>query len=295
MMVALLLYAYGRGVYSSRRIVRACEERLDFEAATALNQPDFRTISEFRRRHLDALAGPCVQVLTLCRRIGRSGSVSPRRRKTRPERCGQDHADQRDHGRPSAGCGEILFRGKSIRRLPPHRRNRLGISRSFQILSLFGEMTVDENIRNTVLRYRGLHISPRRLLRRLDTVFAEVAAVAEMVGLGRALQERADNLPYGMQRRLDIALVLAQQPELIILDEPAAGLSAAETRDLIAVLQATIGKRTLILVEHDMDVIYALSDRITVLDYGQVLTEGTPAEINANPDVRRVYLGEAAA
>jgi branched-chain amino acid transport system ATP-binding protein len=192
-------------------------------------------------------------------------------------------------------AGDILFRGKSIRRLLPHRRNRLGISRSFQILSLFGEMTVGENIRNAVLRYRGLHVSPRRLLRRLDSTFAEVAAVAEMVGLGRALQERADNLPYGMQRRLDIALVLAQRPELIILDEPAAGLSAAETRDLIAVLQATIGKRTLILVEHDMDVVYALSDRITVLDYGQVLTEGTPAEINTDPNVRRVYLGEEAA
>jgi branched-chain amino acid transport system ATP-binding protein len=192
-------------------------------------------------------------------------------------------------------AGDILFRGKSIRRLPPHRRNRLGISRSFQILSLFGEMTVGENIRNAVLRYRGLQASPWRLLGRLHTVFAEAVEIAEMVGLGRALQERADNLPYGMQRRLDIALVLAQRPELIILDEPAAGLSAAETRDLIGVLQATIGKRTLILVEHDMDVVYALSDRITVLDYGQVLTEGTPAEINADPNVRRVYLGEEAA
>jgi branched-chain amino acid transport system ATP-binding protein len=119
--------------------------------------------------------------------------------------------------------------------------------------------------------------------------------VAALVGLGSALAERVDTLPYGMQRRLDIALVLAQQPELIVLDEPAAGLSAAETRDLIGVLTATIGTRALLLVEHDMDVVYALSDRITVLDYGRVLTEGTPEEINSDPQVRRVYLGEEAA
>jgi branched-chain amino acid transport system ATP-binding protein len=193
-----------------------------------------------------------------------------------------------------ADAGSIAFAGRNITALPPHRRNRLGIARSFQILSLFGETTVGETIRNAVLRYRGLHMQFWRRLSRLEDVYAEAAHVAALVGLASALDERTDTLPYGMQRRLDIALVLAQQPELIILDEPAAGLSAAETRDLVAVLQATIGKRTLILVEHDMDVVYALSDRITVLDYGRVLTEGTPAEVSANPDVRRVYLGEAA-
>jgi branched-chain amino acid transport system ATP-binding protein len=197
-------------------------------------------------------------------------------------------------GGHSADAGTITFAGRDITALPPHRRNRLGIARSFQILSLFGEMTVGENIRNALLRYRGRHVQFWRRLSRLEDVYAEAAHVAALVGLAGALDERTDTLPYGMQRRLDIALVLAQQPELMILDEPAAGLSAAETRDLVAVLQATIGKRTLILVEHDMDVVYALSDRITVLDYGRVLTAGTPAEVSADPDVRRVYLGEAA-
>jgi len=192
-------------------------------------------------------------------------------------------------------AGTIFFRGRSITKLPPHQRNRLGIARSLQILSLFGGMTVGENIRNAVLRYRGLHISPWRRLSGMDEVAAEVAQVAGLVGLAGAMAERVDTLPYGMQRRLDIALVLAQQPELIILDEPAAGLSAAETRDLITLLTETIGDRALLLVEHDMDVVYALSDRITVLDYGHVLTEGTPEEIGADPEVRRVYLGEEAA
>ena len=192
-------------------------------------------------------------------------------------------------------AGQIFFQGRVINGLSVHQRNRMGIARSFQILSLFGDMTVGENIRNAILRHRGLHILPWRRLSRFDDVAAETAEMAALVGLGGALTERVDTLPYGMQRRLDIALVLAQQPELIVLDEPAAGLSAAETRDLIALLTATIGTRALLLVEHDMDVVYALSDRITVLDYGQVLTEGTPAEISADPQVRRVYLGEEAA
>jgi branched-chain amino acid transport system ATP-binding protein len=192
-------------------------------------------------------------------------------------------------------AGQIFYQGRVINGLSVHRRNRIGIARSFQILSLFGDMTVGENIRNAILRHRGLHILPWRRLSHFDEVAAETVEVAALVGLGSALAERVDTLPYGMQRRLDIALVLAQQPELIVLDEPAAGLSAAETRDLIGVLTATIGTRALLLVEHDMDVVYALSDRITVLDYGRVLTEGTPEEINSDPQVRRVYLGEEAA
>jgi len=195
----------------------------------------------------------------------------------------------------AADAGQIFFNGRRIDSLSPYRRNRIGISRSFQILSLFGDMTVAANIRNAVLRYRGLQVVPWRRLSRLDEINGEVSQLAGLVGLAGALTERVDTLPYGMQRRLDIALVLAQQPELIILDEPAAGLSAAETRDLITLLTATIGPRALLLVEHDMDVVYALSDRITVLDYGRVLTEGTPAEIGADADVRRVYLGEEAA
>jgi branched-chain amino acid transport system ATP-binding protein len=192
-------------------------------------------------------------------------------------------------------AGQIVFQGRVINGLATHQRSRIGIGRSFQILSLFGEMTVGENIRNAILRHRGLHILPWGRLSALDAVGAETASVAALVGLGHALTERVDTLPYGMQRRLDIALVLAQQPALIVLDEPAAGLSAAETRDLITLLKATIGDRALLLIEHDMDVVYALSDRITVLDYGRVLAEGTPAEISTDPEVRRVYLGEEAA
>ena len=142
-----------------------------------------------------------------------------------------------------------------------------------------------------MLRHRGFAFLPHRRLSRLDGVEAECREVAAMIGLLPEIGTAVAALPYGMQRRLDLALVLAQDPDLVILDEPAAGLSAAETRELIGLLDQFIGRRTLLLVEHDMDFVYALVSRITVLDYGKVLTEGTPAEVNANEDVRRVYLG----
>jgi branched-chain amino acid transport system ATP-binding protein len=232
-------------------------------------------------------AGPVLDDLSLSIRAGeRRGLIGP-------NGAGKTTLINIITGRYHPDAGRIQYRGRDITSLPPHRRNHLGIGRSFQILSLFGEANVGENIRGALLRKHGLGTTPFRRLRRLEQIFAESEHIAALVGLLPVLTERVDTLPYGMQRRLDIALVLAQEPELIILDEPAAGLSAAETRDLIDLLKTIMGDRTLILVEHDMDVVYALADRITVLDYGRVLTEGTPAEVNADPAVRRIYLGEA--
>lgn len=196
-------------------------------------------------------------------------------------------------GKHRADAGTILYRAENITTMPAFRRNRAGIGRSFQILSLFAGMTVAENLRHAVLRHLGLHVHALRRTSHIAGVAQRVEHAASLLGIEQALDERVDTLPYGMQRRLDIALVLVQGPELVILDEPAAGLSAAETRELVDVLRTAIGERTLILVEHDMDVVYALSERITVLDYGRVLAEGTPAQINADPEVRRAYLGTA--
>jgi branched-chain amino acid transport system ATP-binding protein len=232
-------------------------------------------------------AGPVLNDLSLAIRSGeRRGLIGP-------NGAGKTTLINIMTGRYRPDAGRIQYRGQDITSLPPHRRNRLGIGRSFQILSLFGQASVGENIRGALLRKHGLGTTAFRRLGHLEQIFAESEQIAALVGLLPVLTERVDKLPYGMQRRLDIALVLAQEPELIILDEPAAGLSAAETRDLIDLLKTIMGDRTLILVEHDMDVVYALADRITVLDYGRVLTEGTPAEVNADPEVRRIYLGEA--
>ncbi len=231
-------------------------------------------------------AGPVLDGLSL------SISAGERRGLIGPNGAGKTTLINLITGKLRPDSGRVLYRGLDITDLPPHRRARLGIGRSFQILSLFGEASVGENIRGALLAKHGIGTTVARRLSSLEPIFAESEQIAALAGLLPFLGERVDTLPYGLQRRLDIALVTAQEPELVILDEPAAGLSAAETRDLIDLLEAIIRGCTLILVEHDMDVVYALSDRITVLDYGCVLTEGTPAEVNADPAVRRVYLGE---
>jgi branched-chain amino acid transport system ATP-binding protein len=197
-------------------------------------------------------------------------------------------------GKYRSDAGLVIYDGKPITKLPAHRRNHLGIARSFQIVSLFREMTVRQNLRNAVLRRHGRYAFPFGRLDASAKVERAIVSISDLIGLRRTLDAPVEELTYGMQRRLDIGLVLAQEPDLLILDEPAAGLTAAETRELVEVLKSVIEGRTLILVEHDMDVVYALSDVITVLDYGRLVTEGTPAEINANPEVRRLYLGEDA-
>jgi branched-chain amino acid transport system ATP-binding protein len=194
----------------------------------------------------------------------------------------------------SCDSGTILFRERDITKWPAHRRLRLGMARSFQKLSLFDGMTVAENIRQSVLRYHGVHAQFWRRLANFAAIDAETARVAALMGLAAVADQPVATLPYGLRRRLDIALVLAQRPALMILDEPAAGLSAAETRELVAVLKAAAGDFTLMLVEHDMDVVRAVAERVLVLDYGRVLAAGTPAEMSAHPQVRQVYLGEAA-
>lgn len=232
-------------------------------------------------------AGPVLDGLSL------SIAVGERRGLIGPNGAGKTTLINLITGKLRPDVGSILYRGTDITSLPPYRRSCLGIGRSFQILSLFNEASVGENIRGALLARYGIGTTPTRRLGSLEPIFAESEQIAALTGLLPVLTERVETLPYGLQRRLDIALVLAQEPELIILDEPAAGLSAGETRDLIDLLKATIGNRTLIVVEHDMDVVFALADRIAVLNYGHVLAEGTPEEVNAHPEVRRVYLGEA--
>jgi branched-chain amino acid transport system ATP-binding protein len=194
----------------------------------------------------------------------------------------------------SCDSGAVLLHGRDITSLPAHRRLRLGMARSFQKLSLFDGMTVAENIRQSVLRYHGVHAQFWRRLANFSAIAEEAGHVAALMGLAAVADQPVATLAYGLRRRLDIALVLAQRPALMILDEPAAGLSAAETRELVAVLKAAAGACTLIIVEHDMDVVRAVAERVMVLDYGSVLAAGTPAEISAHKQVRQVYLGEAA-
>jgi branched-chain amino acid transport system ATP-binding protein len=193
--------------------------------------------------------------------------------------------------RPSAG--EVLFRGEPVSALPAHARCRLGLSRTFQITSLFPELSVLENVRIAIQAKRGGNhrlLGGGALLARTE---ASAREALSFVSLEARAAAPASTLPHGDQRLLEIAMALAQEPELLLLDEPTQGLSAEDTAATVAVIRQIARDRrvTIILVEHDMDVVFDLADRISVLHFGQLIAEGTPAEIRANADVQKAYLG----
>ena len=193
--------------------------------------------------------------------------------------------------------GHILFAGKHIERAAPHTVSRTGISRTFQNVALFGEMTVLENVLVGLHHtFHGglLHVLFRtpRALREEREARARAQSLLDFVGLGRLAAERARNLPYGQQRLLEMARALAQDPALILLDEPAAGLTSGE----IAVVDDLIDKLkarglSILLIEHHMDLVMAVADEITVLDFGKKIAEGAPDEIQQNERVISAYLG----
>jgi len=187
--------------------------------------------------------------------------------------------------------GKLLFQGRDITGMAPHKLVRLGIGRSFQIINTFREMTIYENLRNATLARRPTRSSARRGVEGLADAREQAERIMERIGLSHARDRLAGHLPYGEQRVLEIGLVLACDPRLIILDEPAAGLSAAETRHVTALIDEVTQGKTLILIEHDMDVVFSLSNRISVLHYGRILAQGSPEEIRGNEEVKAVYLG----
>jgi len=191
--------------------------------------------------------------------------------------------------------GRVLFRGDDVTALPAPARCRRGISRTFQITSIFPELSVLENVRIAVQLRSGGNF---RLVGGRATLEASEQQARASLGslglLGRA-EEAASTLPHGDQRLLEIAMAVAQEPELLLLDEPTQGLSPEDTVATVAVIRqvAREQKLTIILVEHDMDVVFDLADRISVLHFGQLIAEGTPDQIRANADVQRAYLGGA--
>ncbi|HEU0223260.1 MAG TPA: ABC transporter ATP-binding protein [Paracoccaceae bacterium] len=185
-------------------------------------------------------------------------------------------------GRIAPTSGRVLFEGRDVTRWPAHRRMGLGMAYTFQITSIFANLTVFDNVALAAQRKLG---RDGRALERTT-----LAALAEVGLEGRAGQVAGD-LAYGHQRLLEIAMGLAQSPRLLILDEPTQGLSDAEIAAFKRLIREVSRAATILLIEHNMDVVMALADRITVLDSGAVLAEGTPVEIRADPAVRRAYLG----
>jgi branched-chain amino acid transport system ATP-binding protein len=185
--------------------------------------------------------------------------------------------------------GRIVFDGEDIAGLPPHRISKKAIARSYQITNILPGATVLENVRIAV-QSRHHSWSLLRHHRAYGDVIDRARAVLASVGLADKADELAANLSHGEQRNLEIGIALATEPQLLCLDEPTAGMSAAETHDTMALVRRIAKNLTILIVEHDMQVVMALAQRITVLHYGGILAEGTPAEIQQNPRVLEVYL-----
>jgi len=189
--------------------------------------------------------------------------------------------------RPTAG--RIVFDGKDIAGLPPDRISRRGVARSYQITNILPNATTLENVRIAAQsRRHGWSILTHHGAYR--DILDRALAVLEAVGLKGKEQELAANLSHGEQRNLEIGIALATEPKLLCLDEPTAGMSAAETHDTMSLVRRIAKGLTILIVEHDMLVVMELAQRITVLHYGEILAEGAPAEIQRNPRVLEVYL-----
>jgi branched-chain amino acid transport system ATP-binding protein len=189
-------------------------------------------------------------------------------------------------------AGTIRFDQRDITRLPVHHRNLLGLARSFQIPSLFLDLTTLDNVALAVQARCGHSFRFWRNARREEELRKPAEAVLARVGLAASAGVRVDRLSHGEHRQLDIAMALATQPRLLLLDEPMAGLGPEESARMVEMLRQLKGSTTIFLVEHDMDAVFALADRITVLVYGRVIASGHPATIRADAAVRQAYLGE---
>ncbi len=192
---------------------------------------------------------------------------------------------------PSAG--RVVMEGEDITRLKPEARVRRGLVRTFQINQLFGDLTPLETLALAVGERRGLGRDWRRRVGADDAASTEIMQVAERFDLVDVLERRTDTLPYGKQRLLEIAAAFACAPKVLLLDEPAAGVPEAERRDILNAIAALPDDVSVLLIEHDMDLVFSFARRISVLVDGGLLVEGEPAEIAADPRVRAVYLGES--
>jgi branched-chain amino acid transport system ATP-binding protein len=198
-------------------------------------------------------------------------------------------------GRFEVSTGRLSLNGRDITGRKPYEINRLGLSRSFQITNLFHRLSVFENLRCSVLWSLGHRYSFWRNLNKLVDAEERAESILERVGLKRRRDIAAGLLTYAEQRALEIGITIAGGADVILLDEPTAGMSRAESRHAVELIRAVTQDKTLIMVEHDMSVVFDLADRISVLVYGQVIASGTPAEIRANDAVREAYLGQQAA
>lgn len=196
-------------------------------------------------------------------------------------------------GQLKPSSGQIIFKRREIQGLPPDRICKLGIGRTFQNNNLFNRLSVFENVRLAVLARRGQPLNALVPVTRFAALAARAEEILDQVGLSTRRDAPVRSLSYGEQRQVEIAIALAAEPELLLLDEPTAGMSPAETGQLVDFVKELPRTLTILMIEHDMQVVFSLADRITVLHYGRLLATGTPADISRNEAVQEVYLGSA--
>ena len=195
-------------------------------------------------------------------------------------------------GEIASDAGRIAFDGRDITALPTHERSQLGLARSFQITSLFPDFTALDNAALAVQAHAGHSFSFWLDAREEQALREPARAALARVGLSHRADVVVSNLSHGEHRQLELAMALATKPRLLLLDEPMAGLGPEESARMVKTLRELKAELTILLVEHDMEAVFALADRISVLVYGRVIASGAPAEIRANAEVRQAYLGE---
>lgn len=194
-------------------------------------------------------------------------------------------------GKYRATSGRVVLDDMDITDLPRHAITRKGVARSFQITNLFSSLSVYENVRASVLSREGYRLSVFHRVSGLRKINEKVITILERTGLHEVRDVRADELSYGHQRKLEIAVALASDPRIVLLDEPTAGLDKEETAETVALIKKVTKGITIVLIEHDMEVVFSVADRITVLCDGQIVATDVPGNIKENPRVREAYLG----
>jgi len=188
--------------------------------------------------------------------------------------------------------GAVFFKGEEVTGSKPHHMVRLGMGRSFQITSTFSRLTAFQNIRMGVLSARGIRFNLFRKVDKMEDITKETDEILERINLYGERDVPASALSYGKHRSLEISMALATNPDVVMLDEPTAGMSKDETRYAIELIRRLTEGKTAVIIEHDMDVVFSLADRITVLHLGEILASGPPDQIRENQAVKNAYLGE---
>jgi branched-chain amino acid transport system ATP-binding protein len=247
---------------------------------------------------------PAVELREVYKRFGKteiirgaSLSVAPGERVAiiGPNGAGKSTLFNLISGRFGASSGDILLNGRKIDGLKPYEINRLGLARSFQVSNLFNNLSVFENLRCAVLWSLGYRYAFWKFLSKLHDANERAEQVLAMIRLDRRRDVQAVNLTYAEQRALEIGITIAGGAQVILLDEPTAGMSRAETTRFVELIREVTVGRTLLTVEHDMGVVFGLADRIAVLVYGEVIAFDTPDKVRADPRVQEAYLGSVLA